>query len=82
LHSFNVKTQICVPGPQCVNTEITGKEETEKIERNGHVRMKAQHNGPQRYMKLREELQVTETNKRGEKFYSNISHLKCNVSIL
>jgi hypothetical protein len=35
-----------------MNTEIIGKEETEKNECNGHVRMKAQHNGPQRYMKL------------------------------
>ena len=51
-----------------MNREITEKEKSEKSECNGHIRMKAQRNEPQRYTKLREELQVTETNKRGEKF--------------
>jgi hypothetical protein len=41
--------------------------------------MMAQHNGAQRYMKLREELQVTEINKRGKKFDLKISLLKRKV---
>jgi hypothetical protein len=62
-----------------MNRETIGKEETEKSERNGHIRMMAQHNGPQRHMKLKEELQVTETNKRGEKFDLKVFHLKRKV---
>jgi hypothetical protein len=49
-----------------MNREIIGKEETEKSKCNGQVRMKAQRNESHRYMKLREELQVTET-KKGER---------------
>jgi hypothetical protein len=41
--------------------------------------MKAQYNGPQSCMKLREELQVTETNKRGENFDFKNSHLRRKV---
>lgn len=56
-----------------------GKKRLKRVNVNCHIRMKAQNNGPQRYMKLREELQVTETNKKGEKLCLKCSHLKRKV---